>query len=325
MIRCAVVVLLVGRVVAADPIKLLHEGQRLEGKDPKAAEAKLQQALAESPNDPRILAELGYAALLAKDYATAETMTRKAIATATDAKIKAAAEFNLGKILAAKGGPFTPRTLDGPYPSIDKFCATWTRRKDPDRDQYKVTDTCGELEDVTAPALDGHAVKLVSGGWETPERIHHTWHFVAIQLPAGWFVGKVDEIMSAGGTGEGNMALELGAIKVITVDAGLHALMIPDHMSVTDTDERDHEVTSTSDELVLCAIGKSGKPSCTGTVIVGKHRHVNDDKDATTWALAPSFPGKGVLQLTVDKQRAQGKPDEPPDAQTLGAHALAFP
>jgi hypothetical protein len=43
---------------AAKAAKLLRESQKLEAKDPKAAQAKLQQALAESSNDPKIIAEL---------------------------------------------------------------------------------------------------------------------------------------------------------------------------------------------------------------------------------------------------------------------------
>jgi hypothetical protein len=331
---------------AAKAAKLLREGQKLEATDPKGAQAKLQQALAESPNDPKIMAELGYAALLAKDYATAETMTRKAIATTNDNKVKAAAQYNLGEILAAKGdkvgaeaakaeakrlrsgGPFTPKVIDGPYTSIDKFCATWKKRKDEERDQSKAADACGENEDVTAPALDGHAVKLLIGGWETSQRIHHTWHFVAIQMPTGWFVGKVDEIISAGGTGEGNMALEVGDIKLVDVDTHVRALAIPDHMSVTDTEERSYQVTNTSDELVVCAIGKAGKPACTDAITIGRHRHVADhgnETEGTTWALTPSFPGKGILQLTIDRKLARGTPSESPDPATIGAHPLAFP
>ncbi len=154
--------------------------------------------------------------------------------------------------------------------------------------------------------------------WNGDSEIHRAWQHVAIQLADGWWFAEVHQINSAGGTAEGGMTRTLGTLRVVDV-GGVRAVAIPSKMTNTDHDEKAHTVETSRDELALCAVGTSGKPSCTAGLGVGETYEVfdrGDSKSRTAWAVTASY-GKSGLEL----KRSKGKPP----AGTVGKHPLKFP
>ncbi len=114
MRRLAWMSLFVATAAAAPDPKLLAQGRALEAKGKHAeAVAQFEAYLKATPDDPVGNAELGLAALGAKDLPKAEAATRRAIAHAAkgqsahdpDGRTRGAALFNLGLILEAEGKP----------------------------------------------------------------------------------------------------------------------------------------------------------------------------------------------------------------------------
>ena len=69
------------------------------------AVAMLKAADTKSPSDARILAELGYAALLAGEHDTSEQASNKALGLATEDKLRGSILYNLGRLAEAQGKP----------------------------------------------------------------------------------------------------------------------------------------------------------------------------------------------------------------------------
>jgi tetratricopeptide (TPR) repeat protein len=171
-------------VSAADRKKLsaaLRDGRALQRKHKlAAAKAAFERGLAISPDDPVLLGELGWTAYLTNDLASAEELTRKALAGEASPNVRAASLYNLGLIAEARGDkpgaavfygqslrhrpnavvrkalvkldpaaaaeldPFAPARLEGPFVSLAAFCATQQKRK-ADRFGEILGCTCGEI------------------------------------------------------------------------------------------------------------------------------------------------------------------------------------
>jgi Tfp pilus assembly protein PilF len=67
------------------------------------ATAAFNDALAAAPGDATVLGELGWTAYLAKDYKTAEEITRKAVAAQAVPNVRGATLYNLGLIQEQNG------------------------------------------------------------------------------------------------------------------------------------------------------------------------------------------------------------------------------
>lgn len=137
----------------------LTRGRRQAQKgDLDAAVATFQAALSLSPNDGRVLSELGVVAQRQGDLALAEKWTRQSIAATSDPQVRGASLYNLGRIEEARGDnaaaveaykrslqsrpnhlvrarlatldptaaaeldPFAPRLMAGPFPSVSAWC-----------------------------------------------------------------------------------------------------------------------------------------------------------------------------------------------------------
>lgn len=137
----------------------LAEGRTQHKKgDYKAAMAAFEKALAIDPDDPRALAELGWAAFFAKDLETAEAKTQAALQRTRDANGRGSVLYNLGRIAEERGKKdeavalyqrslrerpnttvrdrlakldpasaevfdmLTPRPLEGPFKTLDAYC-----------------------------------------------------------------------------------------------------------------------------------------------------------------------------------------------------------
>ena len=82
----------------------LAKGRTLQGAKKYAdATDALNDALAAMPGDATVLGELGWTAYLAKDYKTAEAMTRKSLAAEGVPNVRGATLFNLGLIQEQNG------------------------------------------------------------------------------------------------------------------------------------------------------------------------------------------------------------------------------
>jgi tetratricopeptide (TPR) repeat protein len=143
-------------------LKFLAEGRKLsKEKQYKQAIAEFDKALLTAPNDARVLAEIGYAALLDKDLARSEAASEKALISSSDPKLRAQVLYNLGRVaearedkalaakhykqslqlrengevskrLAALGGTATeaPSACDQAFPSIEALCSCQIKRED---------------------------------------------------------------------------------------------------------------------------------------------------------------------------------------------------
>lgn len=85
-------------------LRTLNEGRKLvkAGRHDEGI-AKYREALKIDPASPKVLGELGYAALQKGDLALAESSTRRAIDLSRDPKGLGAMYYNLGRIEAARG------------------------------------------------------------------------------------------------------------------------------------------------------------------------------------------------------------------------------
>ncbi|NUP10916.1 MAG: tetratricopeptide repeat protein [Polyangiaceae bacterium] len=80
-------------------VKHLTEGRKLsKKKDFKAAIVELDKALAVAPKDPRVLAEIGWAAFNAGDLDRAKDANKRALATTSEPKLRAQILYNTGRV-----------------------------------------------------------------------------------------------------------------------------------------------------------------------------------------------------------------------------------
>ncbi len=84
-------------------LKPLDAGRKKSrAKDYVGALAELDRALAVAPNDPRVLAEVGWAALNANDLPRAENANRRALALTKEPVARAQILYNMGRVAEAK-------------------------------------------------------------------------------------------------------------------------------------------------------------------------------------------------------------------------------
>lgn len=77
--------------------------KKTRAKDYKGALADFDRALAIAPDDGRVLAEVGYAAMLAGDNARASAANKRALANVHDKNLRAQVLYNEGRVAEAKG------------------------------------------------------------------------------------------------------------------------------------------------------------------------------------------------------------------------------
>ena len=158
-------------VAAAGPDpKLLAKGRQLEA-DGKHAEAiaAYEAYLKGAPDDAVANAELGFAALQAKDLAKAEAATKRAISNAPkgaylhdpNGRTRGAALYNLGLIQQAQGNP--------------KQAATSFKDSQASRPSRTVREALQKLDPVLAGATDPLAPKRLAGPFADPEALCRAW------------------------------------------------------------------------------------------------------------------------------------------------------
>lgn len=354
----------------------LADGRALHRKgDYPAAIAAFERALAVDPDDPRALAELGWAAFFARDLDLADAKTRAALARSADARGKGAALYNLGRIAEERGDKdqaiahykhslqerpndtvrdrlaaldpaavvaydvFTPVPLAGPFATLKAFCAGHktidgdTHPCDPDAPlSADVYDGPTAIARGQAPILEARILWAPGApglSLEAEVLIH-----LAIRTDQGWFVSQpVVDIYNPGAFGI-HASLKATALELADLVAGgapeLRYRFTLDHY---DSDMGINEYEQDIDtSLVLCGIGASGKPSCTGAILLEsmserdvlfpdqdepgmKHDGLHSERFALTAAISPD----GRIDLTsTDPVPDRARP-------LLGSHPLAFP
>lgn len=88
----------------ATVLRELKEGRRLSrAKDWPGAIKAFERALAVSPDDARVLADLGWVAFQANDLARADSANKRALANAKEPQLRAPILYNVGRVAEAKG------------------------------------------------------------------------------------------------------------------------------------------------------------------------------------------------------------------------------
>lgn len=280
----------------------LADAQKLSKKGDHAGAAKiLAQASDGDPKNAQVLSELGWQLFLASDLPRALQATQQAIAVATTDGLKAASYYNLGRIQEAMGkrddavaayvtslgvrdsetvlqrlakldpakaaalDPNAPKLLDGPFASIEAWCAGQKNTC------HLPLGESGNLihgpHQVVAPLPPYKAVQAFVV--EQSEDSLTGDCAVAIQLAAGWYVGRVVPECR-----EGAMFRRPTAYEMTTKRVPTQANPIVDWLLQVEVSMRNHQMEWVDKDPeshgVTCCIGPSGKPSCGELIGYGK-------------------------------------------------------
>lgn len=354
----------------------LAEGRELHRRGEfTPAIAAFERALATDPDDPRALAELGWAAFFAGDLELAEEKTRAALQRSADAKGKGAALYNLGRIAEKRGQTaeaiahyqeslrqrpndkvrerltqldagaararevLTPAPLLGPFPSLDAFCAG--RRTTDDAAApcdpaapfpAEVYEGPTALARGQAPILEART--LWSAGLPSLNPEAEVLVHLAIRTAQGWFVSEpVADIYNPGAFGIFSSLTATALELTDLVAGGSPELVYRFALGRHDSDMGLNEIESTSERsLVLCGIGPSGAPSCTGalTLEVRSERSIflpDEDEPGATheglfdthYTIHESIAPEGRITLTSTDDLPE------PLRSLLGTRPLVFP
>lgn len=319
----------VTRAARAEYKAKLSAGRKLAkaAKWPEAI-AAFEAALVAIPGDERALSELSFAAMSAGDHAKARAAGRQAVLTTTDAKLKAAALYNLGRVEEQAAAPAKAAALyreslalrpnkiveqrlaglgtaitDAPAPlacatpmPADKLCdcllATVAENFEPDDERSCSVDPTG---------VDGwQTVTFATSGMNESEVA------VAAKVGTGWaVVGYLAAIYNPG---------MFGISEEWTLDAAKQE-PLGDHTIVrfesthtrTDSDMGIDEVESvTSKYLMVCVRDpKTGAPSCpldvtTASTYERDRLGLDDEELADVKDLrTPGLPIRSETTLTV--------------------------
>jgi tetratricopeptide (TPR) repeat protein len=334
----------------------LRKGRQLEAAGKHAdAIAAFQLGLQAIPDDSTLLGEIGAAAYAAKDLATAEAMTRKAIANAGAPDVRGATLYNLGRIqedrkdvagavasysaslLARPNGivrarltaldpraaaaldPYKPVPLTGPFASIDAYCKTLPAIDgfDPDRCTCGAADT-DKPAAVTAPYQQ---MQWFSDRCAQNDSLYADYK-LGVKLAAGWYVASVahgdvgHHCMSAGYT--------FDAAKPLS-GQGARVLVSYDDDASCSNGSGDTS-WSTVYQLIV-GIGASKLPSATLPMLRAHHQtyaaDYNDAHAKVVGDVALDYKWADDGTFTVTGKTVGIDPAEAP--KLLGTHVIAFP
>jgi len=291
----------------------LRAGRKLaKAKQWSAAIAELDAALAAIPGDDRALGELSWAAFSAGDYERARKAGHDSVLAATDAKLKAASLYNLGRIEEANGkiadavaryreslalrpnkivakrladleklapavaADAEPSPCSKPMPE-DKLCPCLLATVDPDL--LGEREPSCELSDAGAA---GFQVARYSSGDRGEDEVA-----LAAEGPTGWFVvDDVEHVYNPGAFGISE-EWELAGTKEESI-GGKQIVRFTAQKSRSDSDMGIDEVESEdTTSLIVCVRGDAKTPTTCPLDVITSYRYerdrlgVIDDEDMT--------------------------------------------
>lgn len=320
------------RQIMAEAVKAAKKGKHA------AAMAAYDRALAIKPDDQAALTDQGWSAFQLRVYDRAEAITRRAIAAEGTDRRAAAAQYNLGRILEARGDrdgaiaayvssleirpnrvvreqlakldpaaaaqmdPLKPTDMLGPFARLEDFCKT---REERDRGG------CPTPKPDVAPAKlvpPYHAVSWIQAGGQC---------FVAMKLGRGWFVEP-----------RGMGCEEDAEWRMLAVSLELTQLVPggnPEVVLATTTEDFELELNdegfvksypkSCTGALLVCGVPDKDVPRCLSLQTGG----ASYCGTGWTWQLEPVFSAGNQLEV-----KGTGNLDA--DARALtGRRKLVFP
>jgi hypothetical protein len=328
------------RAIMADAVKAARKG------DHKTAMAAYDRALAIKPNDQGALTDQGWSAFQLQLFERAEAITRLALENYESDRRSAAAHYNLGRILEARGNragaiaayqasletrptrtvrehlatldpaaaaaadPLRPVPMLGPFARLADFCKT---KEEYQRRDCPAPGRGAKVEDVGAPYKD---VVWIEVGDEP-------WCFIAIRLAAGWFVSP----KGWGCTGDAEARINLESFAMDDLVPG-GAREIVARTSTTFMElyvVNDGPVKSYAKDcesrMLACGVPskagvQSGPPTCIEMPDGNGTSWCSGD---WAWQLQPDFTADGFVDV-----KATGTPDDTARA-LMGRRRLAFP
>jgi hypothetical protein len=350
------------KLSAADQKKykaLLDKGRKLEdAKKYDEAFAAFNEALAVASDDPTVLAEMGWTAYLKKDYDSAETYTRRALANQSTPNIRGAAFYNLGLAQEKKGDragaiksyieslkarwnttvraalskldpaalaefdAFNPSPLAGPFKSIEAFCKTRPTRKPAPLEGYgdqKCTCSRDDKAKHADPAKPFEGFDWVKENCNVNGTdVGELSYLYAVKVAGSWYVGDI-----AGSYTNRWCSGEGIETQEVRIDQGRAVLRV---VEVGGCNYPQSDTSFTREQLVAVGIGPSGKPS--GTPVFSAARHEEEahhDIDLSSNPQPAKVTVDSKLDVTWTKDGVVIKGGKDADARLVGTHKLSFP
>jgi hypothetical protein len=343
----------------------LLEGRDRAGQgDWAGAVAAFERARAAVPGDAVAASELGWALFHRGELASAEQATLASIARASAPRLKAASLYNLGRIREAQGdapsaadayrtslalrpsetvrtrlaalggavaaaqGPLSPAPLPGPFADLGDWCEAQNQRS-PDSlvtcDATRSGLAAGP-DRIGSPPRPLAEVRLVA----MTGALDDVTCLLALRTAAGWWIhdGIPCETPTPGGR-------DWAAGLALADDTASRTPRIVGRFLLSYT--RDEEVADDEDAgghqceevVVVCGVGRSGRPSCTPNLTVGWAAScATEAPSGPAPPPAPAWTRRSELALSPSKLTfapVVGNPRKVPVELPTGSHRLVFP
>lgn len=350
--------------IKGDYRSLLAQGRKLVSEYEYAqAVSAFEAALSTRPDDAVALNELSFAALMKGDLKLARSAADTALAKATVPNLRAAALYNQGRSCEAEkdtkgaidayrrslklrqsdvvtsrlagldpstpaANPLKPQQLAGPFASEAAYCKRemeeYVRRmKTP---EFHCPVDFEEMEGIklqsslAAPPAPLKSIKVVSSrGQDVSVNVCH----ILMQTPAGWYGAHIESYYNGCvPTGFTVLPRSGGLPPIIQVRLVMSVLM----GSEDNPAARQHPFYE--DRAVLCAIGPSGRPACTESLIVARAHQPRPSQDESPKPLdwfdrrRLSLDASGAVRVEVAGWQFG---NELTESRFLGTHRIAFP
>jgi tetratricopeptide (TPR) repeat protein len=320
----------------------LRAGRKAGNKgDLTAAATAFSEALAARPNDGVAQMELGWIAFQQKDLDKSEQLAKKAIAALDNPHLLGGAWYNLGRTLEARGNragaveayktsldkrpnrvvrerlatldpaaaaaadSASPKLLKGPFVSFNDACSNLG------------DGNCEEVQTLAKPPAPWKTVQVVTHGEEEALTL-------LVQTKAGWFATPDLADCSYEQLHQRCHVEELIATELLDGPTPELRLQYIESMEYRMDDDSSGEtlhpmVSDDTHSLVVCGVGASGKPSCSGQLVVGVTAQGGAALSPMDFRLAVACSGD---QLEV-KSKSGKVPSDFRDV--LGLHKVTFP
>jgi tetratricopeptide (TPR) repeat protein len=319
-------------------------------KDAKGAIPFFQEALKAIPDDPRALAELGYAAYVAKEYTLAKESTEKSLALSQDPNLRGAALYNLGLIQVALGDnkgaaqsymlSFYARPNKTVLAALQKIDAATAALVDPftakpstsvTSPESYYTDEGLEHSEFKKLSVDGDYLeaKILEGN-----SMRSSNYDLFVKTKLGWHqMGLVGGYTQGPGLYAG---FSLGKVSYEDVIPGGSKEILIEGTEIYHYEDVNTEILYDAEDTYLFVCSLAAKvPSCLRVQLSHNEKsapfgNLDDSYNVTSytkeqgWKLSYSFGADGQLTVTQDKLLGKTKKLPAEAAIRLGTKALTF-